>query len=371
MIFNTFNPNSDIVNGRSVRVSSGVWPNSAPAITQSLMVDDFFSLTGSVGNPSYGASVYDIRRTMYYLNVFPTNNEYINNDPYFSIAYGNIAGELGSGSFTSDVNLIQAFSAKTIYTQYKNLLLGDTAAQTFFMKLGSSVVAATDIWVIAFSSYKMKDNIDAGMLQFTLSGSLGSFTFIDDSPYSSTVQTSYQIIAGTLNNLPATPTYQGLGVFYPASGIIVLNAALMAAQLGITSTIGVGAGNWKYNPYTSTLPGPDYTFNHKTLFESLKLCQTGFNAQESEYVPSIQYYIRVQNKDFNYSNNPTYVYNGTDGVHPAGYIYNSDYISNPTTYITTIGLYNSTNELVAVAKLSRPAIKTFNNELLLKVKINV
>ena len=368
MIFNTFNPNTDIVNGRSVRVSSGIWPNNSPAITQSLMVDDFFSLTGSIGNPSYGSSVYDIRRTMYYLNAFPTVNEFVNNDPYFTIAYGNIAGELGSGSFTSDVNSIQAFASKAIYTQYKNLLLGDTAAGTFFMNLGSSVVAANDIWVIAFSSYKMKDNVDAGMLQFSLSGSLGNFTFIDDSPYNSTVQTSYQIIVGALNNPPTSPTYEGLGLFFPASGIVVLNASKMAAKLGITSTVGVGSGNWKYNPNKSV--SLDYTFNHKTLFESLKLCSNAFQAQDSEYVPSIQYYIRVQNKDFNYSNNPTYVYDGTDGIHPAGYIYNNDYISNPTTYITTIGLYNTTNELVAVAKLSRPAIKTFDNELLLKVKID-
>ena len=43
---------------------------------------------------------------------------------------------------------------------------------------------------------------------------------------------------------------------------------------------------------------------------------------------------------------------------------------NPQVYITTIGLYNDNNELLAVAKLSRPLLKTFNREALVKVKID-
>ena len=97
--------------------------------------------------------------------------------------------------------------------------------------------------------------------------------------------------------------------------------------------------------------------------------------RKSEYVPSLNYFIRVMNKDFNYSNNPTYVYDGNTAgpngiVYPAGTIYNQDFINNPTTYITSVGLYNNNNELVAVAKLSRPALKTFDNELLIKVRLD-
>jgi hypothetical protein len=94
------------------------------------------------------------------------------------------------------------------------------------------------------------------------------------------------------------------------------------------------------------------------------------NIQCSEFIPSIQYYIRVKNKEFNYSNNPTYTYDGTDGVHPAGYIYNPNFITNPQTYITTVGLYNDSNELIAVAKLSRPLVKSFLSEALLKIRID-
>jgi len=45
-------------------------------------------------------------------------------------------------------------------------------------------------------------------------------------------------------------------------------------------------------------------------------------------------------------------------------------VDNPTTYITTVGLYNDANELLAVAKLSQPLTKDFTKEALIKVKLD-
>jgi hypothetical protein len=103
----------------------------------------------------------------------------------------------------------------------------------------------------------------------------------------------------------------------------------------------------------------------------MNICQGQLmNVRKSEYVPARHYFVRVMNRDFNYSNNPTYVYDGTDHVHPKGQIYNADFITDPRTYVTTVGLYNDSNELVAVAKLSRPAVKSFDQELLIKVRLD-
>jgi hypothetical protein len=378
MIFNTFDPNQDIVAGRVTRVASGYWPDGTTTFTQSLMVDDFWALTGSgTPSPSYGTSPYDIRRTMYYLNMFPGASEMNNNNPFFSIAYGNIGGNIGSGSFNTETSSILASPAKAIYTQYKNILLGTSELSGLFtMASGSTAVTATDIWVFDFSAYKMKDNIDAGLLQFSLSGSNGSFIFIDDSPYSTQNQSVYEIIRGTLSSPPSTPNYQGLGLFYPADGVVILNAVMIAQLIGIPSSgTGLapntgGPGNnssWWYTPRTATT---EFTYNHKTLAISMELSQNTMNIRKSEYVPARHYFVRVKNRDFNYSNNPTYVYDGTDGVHPKGTIRWPDFITDPRTYVTTIGLYDNSNELLAVAKLSRPAVKSFDTELLIKVRLD-
>jgi hypothetical protein len=45
-------------------------------------------------------------------------------------------------------------------------------------------------------------------------------------------------------------------------------------------------------------------------------------------------------------------------------------IDNPVSYITTIGLYNDANELLAVSKLSQPITKDFTKEALIKVKLD-
>ena len=45
-------------------------------------------------------------------------------------------------------------------------------------------------------------------------------------------------------------------------------------------------------------------------------------------------------------------------------------INSPKTYITTVGLYNDKNELLAVAKMSQPIAKDPTKEALIRVKLD-
>jgi hypothetical protein len=133
----------------------------------------------------------------------------------------------------------------------------------------------------------------------------------------------------------------------------------------------------RYNTYLNANIGNQN--NTQIFYWSLRHSKMPMVVRKSEYVPARHYFVRVKNRDFNYSNNPTYVYDGKetkpDGtpngtIPPAGTIRNEDFYTDPKTYITTIGLYNDTNELVAVAKLSRPAVKSFDTELLCKIRLD-
>jgi hypothetical protein len=388
MIFNQFDP-TDIVAGRTSTVTSGLWPEGATFLSQSSLLDDFFALTQSSAtpSPSFGSSIYDIRRTMYYLNAFPDATTYANNDPYFSVAYGNYNAEAsGSGDFNLDTGSILAFAPKAIYTQYQNLLLGEGETGLFQFQSGSNsnpqMITGYDIFVINFSSYKMKDQVDEGLFQITLTGSNGSITLIDDSPFTAQASSVYNLITGSINeSTNISPAYQGIGLFYPEDGVVVFNAQVINQLIGLNNLSGtVGPvstciANYCTNSIAGiAIPGQSAlvpsTVNHKVFFWAIQNAGGTMSVRKSEYVPSQHYFVRVKNLDFNYSNNPTYVYNGTDGIHAAGTIYNADFITNPTTYITTVGLYDASNELVAVGKLSRPAMKTFDNELLIKVRLD-
>lgn len=86
------------------------------------------------------------------------------------------------------------------------------------------------------------------------------------------------------------------------------------------------------------------------------------NSQET--ISSDYIFIRARNAEFNYTENPSFISGSTGEI-----VFNS-FINNPQTFPTTIGLYNSTNELLAVAKLSRPLLKDFTKEALVRVKLD-
>ena len=45
-------------------------------------------------------------------------------------------------------------------------------------------------------------------------------------------------------------------------------------------------------------------------------------------------------------------------------------INSPQSYITAVGLYNNNLDLLAVAKLSRPLLKDFTKEALIRIKLD-
>ena len=78
---------------------------------------------------------------------------------------------------------------------------------------------------------------------------------------------------------------------------------------------------------------------------------------------STVYFCRAHHNEFNYSSNPTYLDGSQIRV-------KNDALDAPRSYITTIGLYSSDNELLAVAKLSEPIRKDPTNEVTLRVRLD-
>ena len=75
------------------------------------------------------------------------------------------------------------------------------------------------------------------------------------------------------------------------------------------------------------------------------------------------FFTRAFNQEFNYSNNPTAIANASLGS------ISSNLTGSPTTFITTVGLYNNDNELLAVAKTAPPVKKDFDTEKVFAVRL--
>ncbi len=91
-----------------------------------------------------------------------------------------------------------------------------------------------------------------------------------------------------------------------------------------------------------------------------------FQAKRQEEITSRHYFVRATAKEFNATTNETFYTESVSGVKRIIPGLSTD----PKTFITTVGLYNNENELLAIAKLSRPIIKSKSREALIKVKLD-
>ena len=280
----------------------------------------------------------------------------------FAVAYGH---KEGSGSATLDVNPDSTLATKATYAQYKQILLEqDDSYFTFTSASGDLLHDSDDIYVINISRARYKEKMDAQNWELTLSGSISSsVTFIDDSDkkFSDAAGKAgrvFNIVEGQLNlgsqngassGSIQAPNGEGYGLFYPDQGLMILNPSALASKVG--------------GELSGSLSTAAEQQNHQYLFNAIK-DGADFDARRTENVSTSHYFVRATNREYNYSNNPTFV-SGTDGSFSE-----STFETDPKTFITTVGLYNDSNELLAVSKTSQPIAKSFDKEVLIKVKLD-
>ena len=332
-------------------ISSTLWSTNAPALAA--VFTSSTQVASSNGN--------------YYLNIYDTA---ATSSVQFAIAYGNSNGS-GSLVYNTAVNGLSPTS--TIYGQWQDLVIGDENTNFTFGGITSS-----EFFAITFERARYKDSLFLGSLSLTLSGSGtgGAITLTDNSNYVTSVQFTeagrvFQLItgssgvisAGALNTDGYSANSGSYGWLLPDIGTIILNPRALAAP-AISGGI-----NFQYSGSATASSAPNVSPN-TSLFVALSssLANLGssadfyINSQES--ITSDYIFVRPRSSEFNYSENPSFISGST------GEVLYSGFINNPQTYITTIGLYNDTNQLLAVAKLSRPLLKDFTKEALVRVKLD-
>ena len=90
---------------------------------------------------------------------------------------------------------------------------------------------------------------------------------------------------------------------------------------------------------------------------------SNFQLNSQETISSDYVFVRFKNADYNYTTNPSFITGSGELIY-------SNFINSPQTYPTTVGLYNDNNELLAVAKMSKPLTKDFTKEALIRVKLD-
>jgi hypothetical protein len=348
MAFKRLDPEDLVISTDSV--AGAMWSNNNPTLTSF-----FTSSTQTTSNAG-----------QFYYSVYQTSSTNSAAAVQFDIAY---CDQYGSGSLWYNPGVNGMSPTRTNYGQYRTLILGDENAQFVFGNVTSSYFYAINI-----ERARYKQSLLPGTMTMYLSGSGGRISLTDDSTIASSVTYTdagrvYNMVSGsagtvfTGNNALGwtSGSYGSYGWFLPDIGVILLNGVALDAP-GTNGGIALTSSRAS-NINTANNPSKIVDALNRAANATTTPPQ-GFTMNSQEALSSDFIFVRARNNEFNYSENPSFISGSTGEV-----IFDS-FINNPQTYITTVGLYNDSSELLAVAKLSRPLPKDFTKELLVRVKLD-
>ena len=330
-------------------VTSGIWQDGASSL------ETFFSSSTQYANTGdYSVDVYRYN---------PSQNA--SASVQFGVAYGHKdgSGSLGTRGATGDR------TTAAIFGQF-NSLINPPETTTFTFQDNTTSKQA---YAIVLNRARMREAIEPGGWELHLSasaqGNIAGVTgsmlkLIDDSSvnaggnnFQRNFAPEYNIVSGTLvggttikTAASAEGTDGSYGTFYPALGILLLNPErLNGAGLHLKTASGSNSDDR----------------NNRSLFFAVR--DGGyFQMRRKEEISSTHYFVRATSQQFNATTNETYYTESVAGTKQVIAGLNSD----PKTYITSVGLYNNDSELLAIAKLSQPILKSTSREALIKVKLD-
>jgi hypothetical protein len=323
--------------------------------TKSLL-NEFIPITGTIVTGTYA----DNNIKNYTHGMFQSVYDY----PYLSSSANHIFDiSVGLSPVLSSSANIQNAKKIQIYNQMAQVLVGYDATGSILRfdtdgDLVSSAAKHDSVFFLNFARLLTKDEIKKGNFRLTLgTGSsfsgepnTGSLLIVGD--YGADTEFRVNSPAGEYGILytgSAAVEGTGVGLLYYQAGIAVITSSVFD-----TAVVVEGKTN------------PEEAFTGSTIQEICNGVRRRWNNcqfNNTTELNSTIYFCRVNNNEFNYSSNPTYLSGSKIRV-------KNQSNDNPTSYITTVGLYSTDNELLATAKLSEPLKKDPTNEMILRVRLD-
>lgn len=389
-------------------------------VTARTLLHEAIPITGSIVYGTYGVDPNETHVKKFSHGMFQSVYDY----PYlsssanhiFDIAYGH---HVDSANATGNTTHTFYKKRRNIYNQMAQILAGhdkDGNIQKFDAD-GDIISTGTDKYesVIFFNFARLlnKDEIKKGSFEMQL-GITEVYEGTDTKDNEGTTLTEartmhtqkltikdtgaatdyrvnspageYGILKTTADSTASSFAAKSCGLIYYQAGIVVLTtdtfvkyAASTVVDIddpsthvstkGIIAATGVSQGSCEMFETASnvelTIDGMVQTaaITNDQLLNSIRkrISKVCFN--NTTELNSTIYFCRVNHNDFNYSSNPTYLNNSKIRV-------KTKQDDAPVSYVTSIGLYSSDNELLAVAKLSEPLRKDPTNDMTLRVRLD-
>lgn len=335
MSFKRLDPQDFVVSADSI--TSTLWSGAEPTLTS-------FHTSSTQEAGSSGD---------YYLSVYQTASSDSTAKVQFDIAYGN---KQGSGSIAYNSGVEGKSPTSTIYGQYRTMVLGDENTDFTF-----GDYTATEFIAVPIERARYKEGLFPGSLNLSLKNGSDEIHITDNSKDVSSVTfvdagRKFELVSGSNGSAYSGTGYTAASGSYgwmlPDIGILLLNSKALE---GSVADGGIGLNITR----TNLTNGATNTSVYNAISAS-----GAFQLNSQETITSDFVFVRARNAEFNYSENPSYISGST------GEVLYDEFINSPQTYITTVGMYNDNNDLLAVAKLSKPLLKDFTKETLVRVKLD-
>lgn len=311
--------------------------NEVVSITASLYAADtnvkyFRNIASASTDPDLGG---------YWQTVYDAAPTSTTSTALFDITYGIATGSTYNVAVTNSSSLTEKIK---IYRQFASLLLGN--ADSLFTV---NSVARSEAFFISLKRNLQKDEIKKGTVGIV-------FNSTAPTQYTASDSTAPNLFSQAIGGDYAPLKYNGSGsevgqVWYN-SGIIVIPADLafgvMAAFSGAKTLINLQSSG-----------------SINELVDGFRKKTERFDFHNQTDLHSTVFFCRAGNSEFNYSSNPTFV-----DTNKKIRVTSGSNILQTRTYVTTIGLYDVNDNLLAVAKLNKPIMKSPDTESIFRIRLD-
>ena len=350
-------------------------------VTTKTLLHEAIPITGTIISGTYKTGTTEHNIKNYTHGMFQSVYDY----PYLSSSANHIfditSGYAASSGLSASANT-QGAKKINIYNQMAQVLMGydENGNIRLFDEDGdlSGGTKMRSCFFINFARLLTKDEIKKGSfaLELGINNTWGSPFTKRIQLADTNAQNDYRVNspAGDYGILYATEKTAGnvlnddsgnqkAGLIFYQAGIVVLTSSIFNTS---AFTGGILHTAVAHNAMQSDGTGLRDTMASASIATaSVGLRRRIYNLQfnNTTELNSTVYFCRAHHNEFNYSTNPTYLSSSKMVVKNVA----SD---SPVSYVSTVGLYSSDNELLAVAKLSEPLKKDPSNELTLRVRLD-
>lgn len=357
-------------------------------------------VTSSGGATPPNSITSSIYQTIYDQNfTLQTSNE------LFDFTVGLYAdGTTATGSQSdADVNGKRLFPSQSVmmrekintYRQYAQLLLGNSDGRFTTPFSSTSADNLDEALFISFKRLFVRDGIKRESFAIKMYQSSSAGHSFDGNPQNLSINainsatgsaiftdvgssTSIERSAtgGDVGNIVnAANTSETVGLLFYQQGIAVFDMTKIfdgnQIMTGSIKTVGAVANNHNFSasfsPHFLVSASMDNIIDHIATTRFGSGSNTTLTFQNNTKINSTLVYCRATADEFNFSSNPTYTNSqGRIRVIRTG----QENIEKSFSFVTTIGLYDANEELLAVAKLSRPVEKNDEKDLTFRVRLD-